>query len=105
MFVKKASPLLYRVLGVFLPLITSNCAVLGVALLNVRQTDATFMSSLTYGLGAALGFSLVLILFAAMRERIAVADVPEAFRGPSIGLITAGLMSLAFMGFSGLIKL
>jgi electron transport complex protein RnfA len=105
MFVKKASPLLYRVLGVFLPLITSNCAVLGVALLNVRQEDATFMSSLTYGFGAALGFSLVLILFAAMRERIAVADVPEAFRGPSIGLITAGLMSLAFMGFSGLIKL
>ena len=105
MFVKKASPLLYRVLGVFLPLITSNCAVLGVALLNVRQEDATFMSSLTYGLGAALGFSLVLVLFAAMRERIAVADVPEAFRGPSIGLITAGLMSLAFMGFSGLIKL
>ena len=105
MFVKKASPLLYRVWGVFLPLITSNCAVLGVALLNVRQSDATFMSSLTYGLGAALGFSLVLILFAAMRERIAVADVPEAFRGPSIGLITAGLMSLAFMGFSGLIKL
>ena len=105
MFVKKPSPLLYRVLGVFLPLITSNCAVLGVALLNVRQSDATFMSSLTYGLGAALGFSLVLILFAAMRERIAVADVPEAFRGPSIGLITAGLMSLAFMGFSGLIKL
>ncbi len=105
MVVHKTSPLLYRVLGVFLPLITSNCAVLGVALLNVRQSDATFMSSLTYGLGAALGFSLVLILFAAMRERIAVADVPEAFRGPSIGLITAGLMSLAFMGFSGLIKL
>ncbi|MEE4250479.1 MAG: Rnf-Nqr domain containing protein, partial [Alcanivoracaceae bacterium] len=64
-----------------------------------------FMSSLTYGFGAALGFSLVLVLFAAMRERIAVADVPVAFRGPSIGLITAGLMSLAFMGFSGLIKL
>ena len=94
MFVKKASPLLYRVLGVFLPLITSNCAVLGVALLNVRQEDATFMSSLTYGFGAALGFSLVLILFAAMRERIAVADVPEAFRGPSHGLITAGIMVL-----------
>ncbi|ASK34454.1 electron transport complex subunit RsxA [Alloalcanivorax mobilis] len=104
MFVKRSSPLLYRVLGVFLPLITSNCAVLGVALLNVRQQDATFMSSLTYGLGAALGFSLVLVLFAALRERIAVADVPEAFRGPGIGLITAGLMSLAFMGFSGLIK-
>ena len=105
MFVRKASPLLYRVLGVFLPLITSNCAVLGVALLNVRKEDASFMSSLTYGFGAALGFYLVLVLFAAMRERIAVADVPLAFRGPSIGLITAGLMSLAFMGFSGLIKL
>lgn len=105
MFVKKSSPLLYRVLGVFLPLITSNCAVLGVALLNVRKEDTSFLSSLTYGFGAALGFSLVLVLFAAMRERIAVADVPEAFRGPSIGLITAGLMSLAFMGFSGLIKL
>ena len=105
MVVHKTSPLLYEVLGIYLPLITTNCAVLGVALLNVRQSDATFMSSLTYGLGAALGFSLVLILFAAMRERIAVADVPEAFRGPSIGLITAGLMSLAFMGFSGLIKL
>lgn len=104
MFVKKSSPLLYRVLGVFLPLITSNCAVLGVALLNVRKEETTFLSSLTYGFGAALGFSLVLVLFAAMRERIAVADVPEAFRGPSIGLITAGLMSLAFMGFSGLIK-
>lgn len=105
MFVKKSSPLLYRVLGVFLPLITSNCAVLGVALLNVRKEETTFLSSLTYGFGAALGFSLVLVLFAAMRERIAVADVPEAFRGPSIGLVTAGLMSLAFMGFSGLIKL
>ena len=105
MFVKKASPMLYRVLGVFLPLITSNCAVLGVALLNVRKEETTFLSSLTYGFGAALGFSLVLVLFAAMRERIAVADVPEPFRGPSIGLITAGLMSLAFMGFSGLIKL
>ncbi|AJD48784.1 electron transport complex protein RnfA [Alcanivorax sp. S71-1-4] len=105
MFVRKASPLLYRVLGVFLPLITSNCAVLGVALLNVRKEDASFLSSLTYGFGAALGFSLVLVLFAAMRERIAVADVPEAFRGPAIGLITAGLMSLAFMGFSGLIRL
>ena len=105
MFVKKSSPVLYRVLGVFLPLITSNCAVLGVALLNVRKDDASFMSSLTYGFGAALGFSLVLVLFAAMRERIAVADVPEPFRGPSIGLITAGLMSLAFMGFSGLIRI
>jgi electron transport complex protein RnfA len=90
---------------VFLPLITSNCAVLGVALLNIRQAQPSFMSSLTYGLGAALGFSLVLVLFSAMRERIAAADVPEAFRGSAIGLVTAGLMSLAFMGFSGLIRL
>ena len=104
MFVRKASPLLYRVLGVFLPLITSNCAVLGVALLTVRKEDATFMSSLTYGFGAALGFSLVLVLFAAMRERLASADVPVVFRGAAIGLITAGLMSLAFMGFTGLVK-
>lgn len=105
MFVRQASPLLHRVLGVFLPLITSNCAVLGVALLNIRQAQPSFMSSLTYGLGAALGFSLVLVLFSAMRERIAAADVPEAFRGSAIGLVTAGLMSLAFMGFSGLIRL
>ncbi len=104
MFVRQASPLLHRVLGVFLPLITSNCAVLGVALLNIRQTQPSFMSSLSYGLGAALGFSLVLVLFSALRERIAAADVPLAFRGSAIGLVTAGLMSLAFMGFSGLIR-
>jgi len=101
MFVHKTSPILYRVLGIFLPLITTNCAVLGVALLNIRQ-DHSFMESLIYGFGASIGFSLVLILFAAMRERIIVADVPETFKGPAIALITAGLMSLAFMGFSGL---
>ena len=101
MFVHKTSPILYRVLGIFLPLITTNCAVLGVALLNIRQ-DHSFMESLIYGFGASVGFSLVLILFAAMRERITVSDVPETFKGPAIALITAGLMSLAFMGFSGL---
>ena len=101
MFVHKTSPILYRVLGIFLPLITTNCAVLGVALLNIRQ-DHSFMESLIYGFGASVGFSLVLILFAAMRERITVGDVPETFKGPAIALITAGLMSLAFMGFSGL---
>ena len=101
MFVHKTSPLLYQVLGIFLPLITTNCAVLGVALLNTQEQH-NFMQSVFYGFGAAVGFSLVLILFAAMRERIAVADVPESFRGPAIALITAGLMSLAFMGFSGL---
>ncbi len=103
MVVHKTSPLLYQVLGIFLPLITTNCAVLGVALLNVQEQQG-FLASALYGFGAACGFSMVLILFAAMRERIAVADVPVAFRGASIALITAGLMSLAFMGFTGLIK-
>ena len=104
MFIEKASPLLYRVLGVFLPLITSNCAVLGVALLNTTKARGFFESAI-YGFGAALGFSLVLILFSAMRERLAVADVPTPFKGAAIGMVTAGLMSLAFMGFAGLIQL
>ncbi len=103
MVVHKTSPLLYQVLGIFLPLITTNCAVLGVALLNIQE-DHTFLQSAFYGFGAAVGFSLVLILFASIRERVAAADVPAAFRGPAIALITAGLMSLAFMGFSGLVK-
>ncbi len=103
MVIHKTSPLLYQVLGIFLPLITTNCAVLGVALLIVQQ-DNGFLHAALYGFGAAVGFSLVLILFAAIRERIAAADVPVAFRGPAIGLVTAGLMSLAFMGFSGLVK-
>ncbi len=103
MVVHKTSPLLYQVLGIFLPLITTNCAVLGVALLNT-QAQHGFLQSAIYGFGAAAGFSLVLILFAAMRERIAVADVPVAFRGPAIALVTAGLMSMAFMGFAGLVK-
>ena len=104
MVIHKTSPLLYRLLGIFLPLITTNCAVLGVALLNVNE-DHNFIQSIVYGFGASVGFSLVLILFSSMRERIAVADVPTPFRGPAIALITAGLMSLAFMGFSGLVKL
>jgi electron transport complex protein RnfA len=103
MVVHKTSPLLYQVLGIFLPLITTNCAVLGVALLNV-QHQHSFLQSAVYGFGAAVGFSLVMILFASIRERIAVADVPEVFKGSAIALITAGLMSLAFMGFTGLIK-
>lgn len=102
MVVRKTSPLLYKVLGVFLPLITTNCAVLGVALLNINKQHS-FLESAFYGFGAALGFSLVLVLFAAMRERLAVADVPQPFRGAAIGMITAGLMSLAFMGFAGLV--
>lgn len=101
--VHKTSPLLYNVLGIFLPLITTNCAVLGVALINVQEQNS-FFESVIYGFGAALGFSLVLILFAAMRERINVADVPAPLKGSAIGLITAGLMSLAFMGLGGLVK-
>lgn len=101
MVVRKSSPLLHRVLGVYLPLITTNCAVLGVALLNLAQAHS-FIVSLWFGFGAALGFSLVLVLFSAMRERIAAADVPQAFQGPAIAMITAGLAALAFMGFVGL---
>ena len=103
MVVHKTSPLLYQVLGIFLPLITTNCAVLGVALL-ITQQKYGFLESAVYGFGAAVGFSLVLVLFAAMRERIAVADVPTPFKGPAIALITASMMSMAFMGFSGLVK-
>ncbi|MEG3768733.1 electron transport complex subunit RsxA [Alteromonas sp. 14N.309.X.WAT.G.H12] len=103
MVVHKTSPTLYRLLGIFLPLITTNCAVLGVALLNLTEQH-NFIESLIYGFGASVGFSLVLVLFAAMRERIAAADVPVAFKGASIAMVTAGLMSLAFMGFSGLVK-
>ncbi|WP_272515489.1 MULTISPECIES: electron transport complex subunit RsxA [unclassified Providencia] len=103
MVVRKTSPTLYRLLGIFLPLITTNCAVLGVALLNINMSH-TFMQSAVYGFGAAVGFSLVMVLFAAIRERLVVANVPAPFKGSSIGLITAGLMSLAFMGFSGLVK-
>ena len=104
MVMRKSSPILYRVLGIFLPLITSNCAVLGVALLNVQEQHNLLQSAL-YGFGAAAGFGLVLVLFAATRERIAMADVPLPFRGTPIGLLTAGLMALAFMGFKGLANL
>ena len=101
---RKTSPLLYRVLGIFLPLITSNCAVLGVALLNVQEQHNLLQSAL-YGFGASAGFGLVLVMFSAMRERLAHADVPLHFRGAPITLITAGLMALAFMGFTGLANL
>lgn len=104
MIMRRSSPLLYRILGIFLPLITTNCAVLGVALLNVQQQHDLLQSAL-YGFGAAAGFGIVLICFAAVRERVAHADVPLHFRGAPIGLITAGLMALAFMGFTGLARL
>lgn len=101
--VHKTSPLLHQVLGIYLPLITTNCAVLGVALLSVQE-EHNFIESGLYGFGASLGFSLVLVLFSTIRERITVSDVPEPFKGNAIALVTAGLMSVAFMGFSGLIK-
>ena len=100
LFIAKASPLLHRVLGVYLPLITTNCAVLGVALLNSREQH-NLLESAVYGLGAALGFTLVLILFAALRERLDAADIPAPFRGTPIALITAGILAIAFMGFGG----
>jgi electron transport complex protein RnfA len=100
---QKVSPPLYQALGIYLPLITTNCAVLGVAILNI-QTQHGFLETLFYGFGASVGFTLALVLFSGLRERVTLADVPSAFRGTAIALITAGLLSLAFMGFSGLVK-
>jgi len=100
MFVKKTLPSLYSALGIYLPLITTNCAVLGVALLNV-QNDYNFILSLIYGTFAALGFTLAIVLFSGIRENVDEEDVPESFRGFPIALITAGLMAIAFTGFSG----
>ena len=102
MFLKKNIPTLYTALGVYLPLITTNCAVLGVALLNV-QNDYNFISSVVYGITGGLGFLLAIFLFAAVREQLEVSsDIPKSFEGFPIALVTAGLMALAFMGFSGL---
>ena len=101
--VRRMSPLLDQVLGIYIPLIATNCAVLGVALLNVPQSKG-FVQSVFYGFGASLGFALVLVMFAAIRERLEVADVPAPFRGAAIALMTAGMMSLAFMGFSGMAR-
>ena len=103
MFIHKTSPVLYQVLGIYLPLITTNCAVLGIPLLNVQEQH-NFVESLFFGAGGAIGFTLVLILFAGIRERLDTCDVPAPFKGTSIAMVTAGLMSLAFMGFSGLVK-
>ncbi len=101
--VRRLSPLLDQVLGIFIPLIATNCAVLGVALLNVQQAKG-FVQSVFFGFGAAMGFALVIVLFAAIRERIEAADIPLPFRGMAIALMTAGMMSLAFMGFSGMAR-
>jgi len=101
MFLQKSMPALYTALGIYLPLITTNCAVLGVALLNI-QNNYTFIESVVYGITGGLGFLLAIVLFASIRERLVFADYPKAFEGFPIALITAGLMALAFMGFSGL---
>jgi len=101
MVIAKTSPALQQVLGIYLPLITTNCAVLGVALLNVEQKFGLFRS-LVVGFGSALGFTLVLLIFAGLRERVALARVPAAFAGPPIAFVTISLLALAFMGFSGL---
>ena len=101
MFLQKSMPSLYTALGVYLPLITTNCAVLGVALLNI-QNNYNFIESVVYGITGGLGFLLAIVLFASIRERLVFADYPKAFEGFPIALVTAGLMALAFMGFSGL---
>ena len=101
MFLKKFVPALYKALGVFLPLITTNCAVLGVVLVNV-QNDYNFLLSVVNGVAGGLGFTLAIVLFASVRERVNKAQCPECFKGFPIALITAGLLALAFMGFSGL---
>ncbi len=99
----KTSPALYQALGIYLPLITTNCAVLGVAVLNI-QKNYTFIESIVFSSGAGLGFTLAMWLFAGLRERLELSPVPKCFQGTAIALITAGLLSLAFMGFSGLVK-
>ena len=101
--VRRLSPLLDQVLGIYIPLIATNCAVLGVALLNVQQAKG-FIQSVFFGFGASMGFALVLVLFASIRERLDAADTPRPFRGTAIALMTAGIMSLAFMGFSGMAR-
>lgn len=102
LYIRRMSPLLHSVLGIFLPLITTNCAVLGVALLSIRENDSLTEAGI-YGFGAAIGFTVVLILFSAIRERLDNADVPSPFKGTAIAMISAGVMSLAFMGFSGMV--
>ncbi len=101
MVVQKASPTLYQALGVYLPLITTNCAVLGVAILNI-QKEFNLIESLVYGAGAALGFTLAIVLFAGVRERLELSDIPKPLQGFPIALITAALLSIAFLGFQGL---
>ncbi len=102
MFLKKSSPSLYEALGVFLPLITTNCAVLGLAIINITEGFENIIEVIVNSLGAAVGFTIAIVLFAGIRERLEIADVPEPLKGVPIALITAGLMSIAFLGFSSL---
>ena len=102
--IRRFSPLLKRVLGLYIPLVATNCAVLGLALINATASR-TFVAALFYGAGAAFGFALALVMFAGLRERLVYADVPVAFRGPSIAFVTAGILALAFMAFSGFARL
>ncbi len=102
MFLKKVSPALYKALGVYLPLITTNCAVLGVALTNVQKSYG-ILESVVNGFATALGFTISIIILAGVRERTEYNDIPESFKGTPIVLVTAGLMAIAFMGFSGII--
>lgn len=104
LLVRRFSPLLHRILGLYIPLIASNCAVLGVALLN-STASRSLLAAIFYGAGAALGFGLVLALLAGLRERLELADVPVPFRGSAIALVTAGILSLAFLGFTGFARL
>ena len=103
MVVQKTSPALYQALGIFLPLITTNCAVLGLTLLNIQKTY-TFLESVVFAIGAGGGFTLAMVLFAGLRERLDKAPVPSVFRGTAIAMVTAGLLSMAFMGFAGMVK-
>ena len=104
MVIKKMSPSLYQALGVFLPLITTNCAVLGIAIVNIDK-GYNLIETIINGCGAGIGFTLAIVIFAGIRERLELSDIPEAFKGFPITLISAGLMSIAFLGFTGLIKL
>ncbi len=103
MFIRKASPSLYRALGIYLPLITTNCAILGLALFEALR-DYSFVESIFFGLGAGAGFTLALVIMAGIREEIELAEVPEIFKGGPITLLIAGMLALAFMGFAGLLS-
>lgn len=103
MFIRKTSPPLYQALGIYLPLITTNCAILGLALLAALK-DYNFIESIIFGFGSGIGFTLAIVLMAGIREQLDMADVPEILKGPGIALITAGIMALGFLGFTGMLK-